>query len=398
MATNLGAGTFDMHCVQIHPTGLVDPAEPEAKVKFLAAEALRGCGGVLLDNQGERFADELGKRDYVTGRMWGHKKGPYRLVLNSKAAAEIAWHCEHYSSRGLMREMSGAELAKEMGIKQSKLQGTFDVYNKAAENPGTDVWDKKYFNNTPVNADDTFMVAIVCPVVHYCMGGVAGDADSRVLNTAGAPIPGLYAAGEVLGGVHGTNRLGGSSLLDCVVFGRVSGRTACMDLLKDVLKNGGGGGANASAPGVNVKVSPNAAGVSLDITWDGAVGAGAKPAAKAGGSSAGDDDNDVDPNVAFYSQGVGGHEEKGAAAGGGERTFSPAEVAKHVTDTDCWVILHEKVYDVTDFLDDHPGGKKAIMIYAGKDATKEFDMLHKMDILTKYAAEYCLGPLVVAKL
>jgi hypothetical protein len=399
MATSLGADTFDMHCVQIHPTGLVDPAEPDAKVKFLAAEALRGCGGVLLDNQGERFADELGKRDYVTGRMWGHKKGPYRLVLNSKAAAQIAWHCEHYSSRGLMREMSGAELAKEMGVTQKKLQGTFDVYNKAAENPGTDEFGKKFFNATPVMADDKFMVAIVCPVVHYCMGGVAGGPDGRVLNKAGQAIPGLYAAGEVLGGVHGTNRLGGSSLLDCVVFGRVSGRTACMDLLKDVLKNGGGGGgANASAPGVNVKVSPNAGGVSFDISWDGAGGAKAKPAG--GNSSVGDDDAEVDPNVAFYSQGVGGADDKKKASGGGggEKTYSPAEVAKHTTDTDCWVILHDKVYDVTDFLDDHPGGKKAIMIYAGKDATKEFDMLHKMDILTKYAAEYCLGPLVVAKL
>ncbi len=71
----------------------MDPQEPGAKVKFLAAEALRGVGGLLLDANGQRFADELGHRDYVTGQMW-KGKGPFRLVLNSKAGREIEWHCK----------------------------------------------------------------------------------------------------------------------------------------------------------------------------------------------------------------------------------------------------------------------------------------------------------------
>lgn len=65
---------IDLEKVQVHPTGLVDPNEPDAKVKFLAAEALRGCGGLLLDSEGQRFADELGHRDYVTGKMWENGK------------------------------------------------------------------------------------------------------------------------------------------------------------------------------------------------------------------------------------------------------------------------------------------------------------------------------------
>ena len=65
---------IDLEKVQVHPTGLVDPNEPDAKVKFLAAEALRGVGGLLLDNEGQRFADELGHRDYVTGKMWENGK------------------------------------------------------------------------------------------------------------------------------------------------------------------------------------------------------------------------------------------------------------------------------------------------------------------------------------
>lgn len=74
MAMAAGAKAIDLEKVQVHPTGLVDPKDPQAKVKFLAAEALRGVGGLLLDNEGQRFADELGHRDYVTGRMWENGK------------------------------------------------------------------------------------------------------------------------------------------------------------------------------------------------------------------------------------------------------------------------------------------------------------------------------------
>lgn len=159
LAMGAGSDVYDLHCVQVHPTGLIDPKEPDAKVKFLAAEALRGSGGIILDRDGNRFCDELGKRDYVSGRMWANAKAPYRLILNSQATEKIAWHCEHYSARGLMKPLSGAELAKEMGVPVSKLQSTFDEYNQAAKDPKgpANKWDKKYFISMPVNADDNFM-------------------------------------------------------------------------------------------------------------------------------------------------------------------------------------------------------------------------------------------------
>merc|ERR1712159_340812 len=116
----------------VHPTGLVHPAEPNAKVKFLAAEALRGVGGILIDAKGNGFCNELGTRDYVTDCMnKGH--GPFRLVLNGKASKEIEWHCKHYKGRGVMKAFSsGRDLANEMGIPVSRLGETFAKYNQDA--------------------------------------------------------------------------------------------------------------------------------------------------------------------------------------------------------------------------------------------------------------------------
>ncbi|CAK9101033.1 Fumarate reductase (FRDS) (FAD-dependent oxidoreductase) (NADH-dependent fumarate reductase) [Durusdinium trenchii] len=384
LSLKAGAGTFDLHCVQIHPTGIVDPEEPDAKVKFLAAEALRGSGGVILDAEGNRFCDELGKRDYVTGRMWLQGKAPYRLCLNSKASDLISWHCEHYRGRGLMKKMTGKELAKEIGVPASKLEQTFNEYNKAAEKPGSDKWGKKFYEALPLDVNDnTWHVAVITPVIHYCMGGVAGNKDAEVIRDDGSAIPGLTVAGEALGGVHGTNRLGGSSLLDCVVYGRVAGRTAARYMLSK-LGNSTSAAAGGSVAGINVQIKPDDK--SVTVSWGDAPAAGAGASSSAAGL---EDDGpaEVDPNSAFYEEGA----PSGGAAKDTASAYTMDQVAEHKTADDCWVVLHGKVYNVTTFLDDHPGGKKAIMLYAGKDASAEFDMLHKPEIIDKYAADMQVG-------
>jgi len=244
---------IDLEWVQVHPTGLVKPDDPDAKIKFLAAEALRGVGGLVFDANGKRFANELGRRDYVTGEMWKNKP-PFRLCLNKAASDEISWHCKHYTGRGVMKFYeSGDALAKDMGIALSVLEETTELHYQAAKKtekdpdggswpayPSGKSWDepsgktgsgKKFYHNIiPGSAvkTESFYVAIITPVIHYCMGGLEVDVDSAVLDTkSGNAIPGLYAAGEVAGGIHGNNRLGGNSLLDCVVFGRVAAKAAC---------------------------------------------------------------------------------------------------------------------------------------------------------------------------
>ncbi|KAF7321387.1 Fumarate reductase [Mycena kentingensis (nom. inval.)] len=349
LAMNIGAQGVDLEKVQVHPTGLVDPNEPEAKVKFLAAEALRGVGGLLLDNTGSRFVDELQHRDYVTGKIWENKKYPIRLVLNGPASKEIEWHCKHYCGRGLMKRFeNGDALAKEMGLQPAVLKKTFEDYNQSVRTK-KDLFGKKFFQGE-WKYDDIFNVAIMTPVLHYTMGGLEIDAESRVIDTKGKPIPGLFAAGEVAGGVHGANRLGGSSLLGCVVFGRVSGDSAAAYLLqsasKAIEKAGGRLGAVAGQLGAPAPTPAPAAAPA--------------PGPKAGPS-------------------------------GGKKEYTMDEVAKHNKKEDIWVVVDGEVLDVTDFLADHPGGEKAILLYAGRDATEEFLMLHEKKVIGRYAPSSVIG-------
>merc|ERR1711988_760910 len=133
MGEAVGVKTIDLEWVQVHPTGLVKPDDPDAKIKFLAAEALRGVGGLVLDKDGKRIANELGRRDYVTGEMWKNKP-PFRLCLNKLASDEIIWHCKHYTGRGVMKYYaSGKDLAKDMGVSIDTLVATHNAHYEAAK-------------------------------------------------------------------------------------------------------------------------------------------------------------------------------------------------------------------------------------------------------------------------
>merc|ERR1711979_161127 len=165
----------------------------------------------------------------------------------------IIWHAKHYTGRGVMKYYeSGEAFAKDMGVPLSVLEEEHEKHFQSAKKqekdpdggswpayPSGKTWDepsgktgsgKKFFHNIiPGSAVPTepFYVAIITPVIHYCMGGLECTVDAECIDTKGKVIRGLYVAGEAAGGIHGNNRLGGNSLLDCVVFGRVAAKAAC---------------------------------------------------------------------------------------------------------------------------------------------------------------------------
>ncbi|KAE8210755.1 hypothetical protein CF327_g5410 [Tilletia walkeri] len=387
MIAAIGGKLIDLEKVQVHPTGLVDPKDPDAKVKFLAAEALRGVGGLLLDNEGDRFADELGHRDYVTGRMWDNNKFPVRLILNSKSGKEIEWHCKHYVGRGLMKHFdSGAALAKEMGISEDKLKATFDDYRAIGKGEKKDPYGKKFFQHPEAfTMDDSFYVAHMQPVLHYTMGGARIDPASRVLDTSEKPIPGLFACGELGGGVHGANRLGGSSLLGCVVFGRVAGDSAAAYLL-----NGISTGKIASARAgqiqqhleTRVRVDPSSQSLNLTFSWAGEQGASGAQQQVSG---------PVQTEAAAQAATTSAAPQKQEAKQVEQKEYTLEEVAKHDKKDDVWIAVNGQVLNVTNFLGDHPGGEQALLLYAGKEASEEFNMLHDPKVVQKYAASTIIG-------
>ncbi|CAG9466810.1 unnamed protein product [Pedinophyceae sp. YPF-701] len=240
LAQGAGCHLTRLRDVQVHPTGLVGPDGPGAGQLWLGPERLRGAGGVLLDPYGRRFCDELGRRDVVTNaikRCCRAGQGPpvARLLLPQAAIesfgpAKIKFYC----SKGMMK-MAGpgaSDIAEQLGVDPGSLATMAAQYNSAVDaargdgGGAPDVFGKKTFP-CKIDFDAPCAVMMVTPVVHYCMGGVSIDASARALRLDGSRAAhGLFAAGEATGGVHGANRLGGNSLLECVVFGRAAGQGA----------------------------------------------------------------------------------------------------------------------------------------------------------------------------
>lgn len=242
MARAMGAEIVGMKRVQIHPTAFVDPSNPSDNTKFLAAEALRGKGAILINKDGSRFADELGRRDYLTTKIInaGRPIEKFQNGSGGRAAAIMLMSKEvvqsfgepafnfYYKVKKFFKLYDNFKhLANELGAPLSTLEETVMSYNEfVGGDKKQDAFGKTVF---PVafNPSEPVYAAIVTPAIHYTMGGLKIDTQARVKNAhQQSAFDGLFAAGEVAGGVHGSNRLAGNSLLECVVFGRIAGRSA----------------------------------------------------------------------------------------------------------------------------------------------------------------------------
>ena len=192
---------------------------------ILITEALRGNGGILVDLMGRRFTDELAFRDILSARILERRNGTAYLVFDDRVRRSLS-AAENYIQRNLVKSAdTPEELAGKLGIDPPLFSGELESYNRIHRSGLDDPYGRSGLS-IPLDTPPYYGIK-VSPGVHYCMGGLAIDDHTRVLRDSdGKAIPGLYAAGEATGGIHGNNRLGGNSLADAVIFGRIAGREA----------------------------------------------------------------------------------------------------------------------------------------------------------------------------
>ena len=212
MALWAGADLIDMECVQFHPTGMVWPLSVRG---ILVTEGVRGDGGVLRNSDGRRFMF-----DYI----------PPMFAAETADSEEEAdkWYDDHTAGRRPPELLPRDEVARSSNSEVKAGRGSphggvfLDIASRrTAEDIRRRLPSMYHQFKELAGVDITAEPMEVGPTCHYIMGGVRVDADSTA-----ATVPGLFAAGEVAGGMHGSNRLGGNSLSDLIVFGRRAGMGA----------------------------------------------------------------------------------------------------------------------------------------------------------------------------
>ena len=218
MAEDVGAGLVDIEQIQLHPT-------VEQKTSMLITESVRGDGAILVNQDGKRFTDELLTRDVVSAAEL-EQPGSYAYIIFDQRLREGLKATEKYISTGITVEGETIEeLAEKIGVDPKTLSETLNNWNKYV----ADKNDPDFGRTTGMDKDLSqapYYAIKIAPGIHHTMGGVHIDTSAEVIDTEGNTIPGLFAAGEVVGGVHGGNRIGGNAVADIVVFGKIASDSA----------------------------------------------------------------------------------------------------------------------------------------------------------------------------
>ena len=216
---DVGGSTIHMEYIQIHPTA-------EAENHILITEAVRGNGAILVNHAGERFMNEMDTRDVVSEAILQQEKQEAFLVFDDAVRKSLA-SIETYANQHLMAEGADvAALAGKTGLPSGALSATLERYNSFQKAGVDGDFGRSGAEMTAALETAPFYAIRVKPAIHHTMGGIKVDADMRVLRSDDTPVPGLFAAGEVTGGIHGANRLGGNGVADIVVNGRIAGLKA----------------------------------------------------------------------------------------------------------------------------------------------------------------------------
>lgn len=220
LATAVGAGLVDMDQIQVHPTVQQDTDHP-----FLIGEAVRGEGAILVNKQGNRFVNELDTRKNVTNAINQLPEKSAYLIFDFEIRKHVK-AIEFYDHIGLVKHgASLAELAQNSGLDVDNLEQTVADWNNDVAQKDDEEFNRSTGMDRDISAKPYYSIHIA-PAVHYTMGGVKINHKSQVLTADKKPIAGLFAGGEVAGGLHGNNRIGGNSIAETVIFGRQAGQQA----------------------------------------------------------------------------------------------------------------------------------------------------------------------------
>ena len=223
MAQAVGADTVDIEQIQLHPT-------VEQTTSMLITESVRGDGAILVNQSGERFVNELLTRDAVSAAELA-QEGCYAYIIFDQHLRDNLKAIEKYVTNGLTVQGDTIEdLAAKIGIDPAVLSKTLADWNQAVKDQNDPLFGRTTGMDNDLTTPPYYAIKIA-PGIHHTMGGVKIDTSAEVISTEGTAIPGLFAAGEVTGGVHGGNRLGGNAVADIVIFGRIAAQSA-IDYIK----------------------------------------------------------------------------------------------------------------------------------------------------------------------
>ncbi|MDO4432122.1 MAG: flavocytochrome c [Aerococcaceae bacterium] len=215
MAKALGAQVVDLDQIQIHPT-------VEQETSYLITEAVRGEGAILVSQEGKRFFNEMETRDKVSAAIIELPEH-YAYVIADDALKGRVKAMNTYEEKGfVVKAETIEELAAALEIPAENLTATLEEWNKSVEAKKDEAFGRETAMDNNLTTAPYYAIKIA-PGIHHTMGGLKINTNAQVLSEAGEPIKGLYASGEVTGGVHGSNRIGGNAVADIIIFGRQAG-------------------------------------------------------------------------------------------------------------------------------------------------------------------------------
>ncbi|QGU87258.1 flavocytochrome c [Erwinia sorbitola] len=218
MLENIGAGTVDLGEIQIHPT-------VEQTTSYLISEAIRGGGAILVSQAGQRFYNEMETRDKVSAEIIALPEKSAWIIFDDQVRTNNKAADEYIAKGFVISAPTPHELAVKLNMDQETLQTTLGRYNQFVAEQKDEDFGRATALRHPLNQGPYYAIRIA-PGVHHTMGGVTINTDTAVLDAQKQVIKGAWAAGEVVGGIHGANRIGGNAVADIIIFGILAGRNA----------------------------------------------------------------------------------------------------------------------------------------------------------------------------